>query len=466
MKITIAYCRQSFQRPKKESTVIWQRSKIESHAKNRDIQIQEVFSEVKSGKSTNRPEYQRMLKLIKAKQVSELYVYRLDRLSRNTQDLLTCFEIAAEAKVIIRSVTEGDFDYAKPNDRIKMQTLAIIGELQRTISRENREINNIKKFNSGQVVNHVAPFGYRYHQGKFEIESAEAPTVKFVFEQYLNGLGYKRIAQFTQNRPALITRSPAQVKNILTNPKYTGVFKSKYGTLKHVVPAIVSEDTFMSAKRERQKRACRTQQRHSVPARLRQKIFCPYCDSKLTTYHFRRQTNSQPFYVCQKKMSGQYDDCALPFIPLKQFENKVLQQLAQFFISKDQLHHLHQKAMSRMAEMQKQLKDETRRYIAQKDQLIEKLASGKITLAAFQEHMTSLESRRSKSNEYNETSHITPQQIAKLIRTNPNLHDELWDYVKYVKMDKHQNLTAIMLEDININVINSNTKEPISNESK
>src|SRR5699024_11781575 len=103
-------------------------------------------------------------------------------------------------------------------------------------------------------------------------------------------------------------------KTTSTNPKYQGVSKSKYGTLKHVVPAIVSEDTFMSAKRERQKRACRTQQRHSVPARLRQKIFCPYCDSKLTTYHFRRQPNSQPFYVSQKSMSSQYDYRALPII--------------------------------------------------------------------------------------------------------------------------------------------------------
>src|SRR5699024_12010043 len=75
---------------------------------------------------------------------------------RNVTGVQTCaLPILSKFKIIIRSVTEGDFDYAKPNDRIKMQTLAIVGELQRTISRENREINNIKKFNSGQVVNHV-----------------------------------------------------------------------------------------------------------------------------------------------------------------------------------------------------------------------------------------------------------------------------------------------------------------------
>lgn len=464
MYMIIAYCRQSFQRPKKESTVVWQKRKIEAFAEKRKVQIQKVFSEVKSGKSMDRPEYQRMLTMIKSGQVSEVYVYRLDRLSRHTQHLLSFFEITAKYKVIIRSVSEGDFDYSKPNERIKMQTLAIVGELQRTISRENREINNIKKFNSGQVVNHVPPFGYRYHQGKFEVETEEARTVKTVFKQYLKGLGYKRIAQYTRDDPVLITRNPAQVKYILTNPKYMGVFKSKYGTLHDVVPAIISEDTFLSVERERRQRAKRTQHRHSVAAQLRRKIYCPYCGSKLTTYYNRRQTNAQPFYVCQKKMSGQYDDCIMPFLPLKQFENKVLQQLIQFFISKEQLHHLHQKALSKVEKINKQLVDDTRQYESQKDRLIERLASGKMTMTAFQEAFSTLEASKIQPSEYNKTSDMTPEQISNLIQTNSNLHDELWNYVKYVKIDTNHDLIDIRLKDIDINIINLNAKELILNE--
>src|SRR5699024_1589670 len=108
MKIAIAYCRQSFQGPNKESTVVWQRRKIEAYAMNRDIQIQEVFSEVKSGKNTDRSEYQRMITRIKSGRVSELYIYRLDRLSRDTQDLLAFLEMVSKFKIIIRSVSEGE----------------------------------------------------------------------------------------------------------------------------------------------------------------------------------------------------------------------------------------------------------------------------------------------------------------------------------------------------------------------
>lgn len=463
MKFAIAYCRQSFQRPDKASTVTWQQSKIETNAKKLDIHIQEYFSEIKSGKNTQRTEYQRMLTLIKSGTITDLFVYRIDRLSRNTKDLLDFLEICAESNVHIRSLVEGDFDYSAVNDRIKLQTLAIIAELQRTISRENREINNIKKFNTGQVVNYAPPFGYRYH-GKFEVESDEARTVKVVFEQYLKGLGYKRIAQHTQADSTLVTRNPAQVKYILTNLKYTGVYKSKYGILYDVVPAIISEDVFASAERERHQRAERRQQRHTVTAQLRQKIICPYCGLKLTTYYYRSQTNAQPFYVCQKKMSGQYDDCPMPFLPLKQFESKVLQQLVQFFISKDQLHHLHQRVLNKVEQTQQQLKDRTRQYAAQKDQLIDQLAVGKITLTDFRDHVTSLKSDQSKPDEYNKISHITPQQISKLIRTNPNLHDELWGHIKYVKIDINHNLIDIRLEDIDINIIDFNAKESILNE--
>lgn len=463
MKFAIAYCRQSFQRPDKASTVTWQQSKIETNAKKLDIHIQEYFSEIKSGKNTQRTEYQRMLTLIKSGTITDLFVYRIDRLSRNTKDLLDFLEICAEHNVHIRSLVEGDFDYSAVNDRIKLQTLAIIAELQRTISRENREINNIKKFNTGQVVNYAPPFGYRYH-GKFEIELEEARTVKMVFEQYLKGSGYKRIAQSTQADLTLVTRSPAQLKYILTNPKYMGVFKSKYGILHDVVPAIISKDTFLSVERERHQRANRTQQRHSVTAQLRRKIYCPYCGSKLTTYYYRGQTNAQPFYVCQKKMSGQYDDCAMPFIPLKQFENKVLQKLIQFFVSKDQLYLLHQKALKKVEQMQKQLIDETRQYESHKDRLIEHLAAGKITLTAFQDGLSSLEASRAQSTEYNKTPYITPKQISKLIQTNHNLHDELWSYVKYVKVDTNHTLIDIRLENIDINIINFNVKERILNE--
>lgn len=163
-------------------------------------------------------------------------------------------------------------------------------------------------------------------------------------------------------------------------------------------------------------------------------------------------------------MSGQYDDCPMPFIPLKQFEHQVMQKLVQFFVSKDQLHLLHQKALNKVEHMQKQLIDETRQYEAQKDRLIEHLAAGKITLTAFQAALSALEASRSQSTEYNTTPYITPEQISKLLQTNPNLHDALWSYVKYVKIDTNHNLIDIRLEDIDINIINFDVKELALNE--
>ena len=38
-----------------------------------------------------------------------------------------------------------------------------------------------------------APFGYHYHNGIFTINKSEAPTVKAVFNYYLQGYGYKKL---------------------------------------------------------------------------------------------------------------------------------------------------------------------------------------------------------------------------------------------------------------------------------
>lgn len=457
MKRSIAYCRQSFKRTNKESSIKWQQSVIASHAEKMDYYIDTYYTDIKSAKNTDRTGFQDLVAQVKSEAVDTLFVYRIDRLSRDNQDLLKFLQLCSDHSVNIYSVTEGSFNYANPGDRVKLQILAIVGELQRTISRDNREISNIKKFNAGKPVNYAAPFGYRYDNGNFEINAPEAKTVKFVFKHYLAGNGYKKIAQMTQNNPSVINRNPAQVRSILLNEKHTGVFKSKYGTLTGVIPYIISKDTFKAAKDERIARAEATLPKDTVDARLRTKIICPYCSSRLTTYHYRKQTNSQPFYVCQKKMSGQYDDCAMKAIPLKYLENIVLQQLHQFLLSKEQLQQLHREAINRIKQKTSRQQISAEKYSANKNQLIEQLAAGDITLENFKLHIATLDETLSRANTV-DTSSITPEQVAKLIKRDVSLRHELWSLIKDIRIDKNQQLTEVILIDSDINIVEYNRR--------
>lgn len=463
MKLTIAYCRQSFKRANKESSVKWQKEAVFKYAQKLSRSISHYYTDIKSAKNTDRNDFKKMVDLIKNRNIGALFVYRIDRLSRNNKDLLNFLQICAEHDVVIFSVSEGEFDYNKPGDRIKLQILAIVGELQRTATKENRQINNINKFKMGKTVNYVAAFGYRYRKGKFEVNDAEVSTVKFVFEQYIDGLGYKKIAQLTQNTPDLVPRNPAQVRYILLNEKHTGVFKSKYGELNNIVQPIISKETFRTAQAIRKHRAGERIQTHTVVARLRSKIICPFCGSNLTTYHYRKQTNSQPVYCCPRKLSGQYNDCQMRSIPLKKFENNVLQHLVQFLSSKDQLDQLYQEALERIKIKYSRRNLNVKKYLKRKDYLIEQVAEENITVDNFKAQLAMINSAMTQSPAI-EADSITPEKIKRLIEIDPSLREDLWTLVKYVRVDEQHVLVDITLSELNINIIEYNRR--ITNNEK
>ena len=58
-----------------------------------------------SGKNTDRPDFQRLLKDIKADKISKLYVYRLDRFSRSNFSALSGFEpLLAKLFMVYRQI--------------------------------------------------------------------------------------------------------------------------------------------------------------------------------------------------------------------------------------------------------------------------------------------------------------------------------------------------------------------------
>ena len=85
-----------------------------------------------------------------------------------------------------------------------------------------------------------APFGYDYHNGTFIINQNESPTVKAVFNYYIKGHGYKKIAQLLEEDDTFINRQPYQVRNIIMNPNYCGRVINQYGQFDNMFPSIVS----------------------------------------------------------------------------------------------------------------------------------------------------------------------------------------------------------------------------------
>lgn len=98
---------------------------------------QKIFREKRSGASRHRPELQRMLEQLRARDT--VVVWKLDRLARSTRDLLDTMEQIGAAGARFRSLAEPWADTTTPAGKMIMTVFAGIAEFERELIRERTQ---------------------------------------------------------------------------------------------------------------------------------------------------------------------------------------------------------------------------------------------------------------------------------------------------------------------------------------
>ena len=126
-----------------------------------------------SGKNTARPDFQKLLKDIRAGKVSKLYVYRLDRFSRSIADFGQLWNVLRANDVEFVSVTE-NFDTSTPMGRAMLHIIMVFAQLERETTAERVKDNYGTRAAAGACG--PAPYGYR--NGRIHTEDGrQVPTV-------------------------------------------------------------------------------------------------------------------------------------------------------------------------------------------------------------------------------------------------------------------------------------------------
>lgn len=156
-----------------------------------------------SGKSMEkRLELQQMLKDAEKNSFDEVLVWKLNRLARNTIDLLQMVEVLEKHNVAFSSFSE-KFDTSTPMGKFTLQMMASVGEFERNTIVENVKMGLKQRARTGKH-NGKVPLGYRavkdannvsnHHESNVEIIEAEAAIVTKIFERFAAGRGFKSIA--------------------------------------------------------------------------------------------------------------------------------------------------------------------------------------------------------------------------------------------------------------------------------
>ena len=177
-----------------------------------------------SGTLINRPEFQRMLQDCRDGKIDLVITKSITRFARNTINLL---ETIRELKSLgIDCYFEKENMHSiSPDGELLITLLAMYAEEEARSASENQKWRIQKLFDEGKVPGGTL-FGYQLANGKYEIVPEEAEIVRRIYDLYLSGMGYYRIAE-TLTSSGVVTRrggmwAETQIRKVLVNEKYIG----------------------------------------------------------------------------------------------------------------------------------------------------------------------------------------------------------------------------------------------------
>lgn len=137
-----------------------------------------------SGGSTDRPALQKLLDDVRARKISVIVVYKVDRLTRSLADFAKLVELFDAHGVSFVSVTQ-QFNTTTSMGRLTLNVLLSFAQFEREVTAERIRDKIAASKRKGLWVGGMVPLGYALSDGKLSIDRDEAKTVRLIFERYL-----------------------------------------------------------------------------------------------------------------------------------------------------------------------------------------------------------------------------------------------------------------------------------------
>ena len=144
-----------------------------------------------SGKNTERPAFNDMIKDIKSGKISTVIVYKLDRISRSILDFSTMMELFQEHDVSFISATE-KFDTSSPVGRAMLNICIVFAQLERETIQQRVADAYSARCKKGLYMGGKIPYGFSkvpivlqgIHTSKYVRVDSEAEDIQKIYEMY------------------------------------------------------------------------------------------------------------------------------------------------------------------------------------------------------------------------------------------------------------------------------------------
>jgi len=328
-----------------------------------------------SGKNIkDRPNALRLIEDIKDKKIDNVLVYKIDRLTRSTKNLIELIELFSEKDCAFNSLMEA-IDTSTATGRMFIKIVGIFAEFERENLAERVSFGYEQKTREGNYTNTHGVYGYDYVTGTGDlvVNIEEAEIVKQIYDLYLQGTSMIKICKILTTRQVPTKRggnwSQSTIASILTNPLYIG--KIRYGVQGKQKAAftvdseryehILNEDIFYRVQDITKRRKQYSQRKYpSENAYFLTFLFCCQCGHRLGSMQHRdTRTKSQNLrvnYMCHNKKIGLCDMCGFSHNKVEQAFSDYINNFDDFVVNErdltsDKIHTQEEKKNNLIKEM-------------------------------------------------------------------------------------------------------------------
>jgi DNA invertase Pin-like site-specific DNA recombinase len=235
-KRVVIYARVSTLEGKQDSSYQLQVGELtKSILKNPDYELICIYADKESGKTNKRSSLQKMMDLARAGGIDLIVTKSISRFGRNTINVIEAIQELRKIGIEIYFEKE-NMSTLDPTIDFMLTILVAYAEEESHQISTNTKWSIMKKMKRGGNTT-TRLYGYHIEKEAFTIKEDEAKVVSFIFDSYLQDMGYKAMIDILYEKgiksPKGCERwSQSTLETMLTNEKYSGdslLQKTLYG---------------------------------------------------------------------------------------------------------------------------------------------------------------------------------------------------------------------------------------------
>jgi len=351
------YVRVSTEEQAKEGfSIRAQQEKLKDFIRIKDWELYDIYiDEGISGKNiTDRPDVNRLITDVIQKKIQNVLVFKIDRLTRSTRDLINLMDLFRENGCAFNSLMES-IDTQTASGRMFVKIIGIFAEFERENLIERVSVANEKKAREGYLnSSYIVPYGYSREIGNRDLSTneEESEIIKEIFLLYLQKhQTLNAIAKVLNMRNIKSSKGgewgASTIKYILTNPIYIGKVRyavddeSRYFETEGKHEGIIPEELFLEVQNKISK-----MKKREIKKRPKEDnyycgtLMCGECGGKMTTHGiYTKDKDGNPVYyssyICADKAKGKCNAGAMSHNKVDIAFRAYIEQIRDFTVPED-----------------------------------------------------------------------------------------------------------------------------------